>query len=112
MGMSSREGTTLSETTTPARRPEVIESEMAAARQRIADNIESLFTELHPKAQVHRTVNEAKAFAAEQVDQAKSAFREPDGTWRTGRLIAISGAVVGVFVFALIVRGISKPKAR
>lgn len=93
----------------PKTTPEDIERELAAARARLADNVASLFSEVHPKAVVHRQVEEAKTFAKEQAHTFTSQFKDDSG-WRVNRLVAVGGAVVGVVVFGLVIRAIAGKK--
>ena len=53
------------------RTPEQIERDLELTRQRLAENISQLVTEIHPKAVVHRTIAESKKTVKELVEDAK-----------------------------------------
>jgi hypothetical protein len=100
------------------RRVEDIQRDLAEARRRLSDNIGSLINEVHPKAVVHRTIDDAKAtaqatlddakgFAQEGFQRIKSELRDENG-WRTDRLIAVAGGVLSVLTFVGIVRGVRR----
>jgi predicted transcriptional regulator len=90
-----------------AKSVEDIQRELAEARQRLADNIGSLINEVHPKAVVHRTIDDAKATVQEQFKRLKSEIKDESG-WRTDRIIAVAGSVLGVLTFVGIVHGVRK----
>ncbi len=92
-----------------------IEADLAMTRQRLADNLTQLVAEVHPRAIVHRSVEETKRQARQAVadgkdrvrqavDRAKAQFKDDSG-WRTDSL-AIAGAavVVAVVVIAVVAR--------
>ena len=85
-----------------------IEAEMAAARARLAGNIEGLITQSHPKVIVARTVQDAKQFVADEAEGVKAQFVNLDGTPRTPRLLALAAAVAGVIAFLMVVRSIAR----
>ncbi|MDR1265614.1 MAG: DUF3618 domain-containing protein [Propionibacteriaceae bacterium] len=106
-------------TTDPAtgRGADEIERDLAAARQRLADNIGSLIGEVHPKAVVHRTIDEAKesarqtahdvkAKAKEGFERLKAEVKDEDG-WRVDRLAA-AGGVIGLLALVGLVRGLRR----
>jgi anti-sigma-K factor RskA len=80
-----------------------IQADIDRAQRQIEDSLAGLIGELHPKAVVHRTVEDAKAFAGDQLSSAKSQVKDQYG-WRLGRLALIAGAAVGVVTFVLAVR--------
>ncbi|MDO5534712.1 MAG: DUF3618 domain-containing protein [Propionibacteriaceae bacterium] len=90
------------------RSKEAIEAEIAAARSRLASNVEGLITQTHPKAVAARTVQDAKAFAAGEFEAAKAQFVGADGSPRSTRLAALAVAVVGTVAFLVVVRGIAR----
>ncbi|MDR1808420.1 MAG: DUF3618 domain-containing protein [Propionibacteriaceae bacterium] len=100
------------------RRVDDIQRDLAEARQRLADNIGSLINEVHPKAVMHRTIDDAKATAQETLDDVKGFAHEgferikgelkDENGWRTDRLIAVAGGVLGVLTFLGIVRGVRR----
>ena len=90
------------------RSKEQIQAEIAAARARLASNVEGLITQAHPKAVAARTVQDAKAFAAGEFQAAKAQFVAVDGTPRTTRLAALAGAVLGGVAFLMVARSIAR----
>ena len=90
------------------RSKEQIQAEIAAARARLASNVEGLITQAHPKAVAARTVQDAKAFAAAQFQAAKAQFVAVDGTPRTTRLAALAVAVLGGVAFLMVARSIAR----
>jgi Ribonuclease G/E len=100
------------------RRVEDIQRDLAEARQRLAENIGSLINEVHPKAVVHRTIddakttaretlNDAKGFAQEGFDRIKAELIDENG-WRTDRLVKAAGGIISVLTVLGIVRGIRR----
>lgn len=85
-----------------------IEADMAAARARLASNIEGLITQSHPKAIVARSVQDAKQFVADEADGVKAQFVNVDGSPRTNRILALTAAVVGSIAFLVVVRSIAR----
>ena len=90
------------------RSKEQIQDEIAAARARLASNVEGLITQAHPKAVAARTVQDAKAFAAGEFQAAKAQFVAVDGTPRTTRLAALAVAVLGGVAFLMVARSIAR----
>ena len=90
------------------RSKEQIQAEIAAARARLASNVEGLITQAHPKAVAARTVQDAKAFAAGELQAAKAQFVAVDGTPRTTRLAALAVAVLGGVAFLMVARSIAR----
>lgn len=82
-----------------------IRADLAAARARMGANIEGLVTEVHPKAVVNRTVDDVKALATAELDNAKRQVKDEDG-WRTDRLSVIGGAAAAVVVTVLVLRAV------
>lgn len=85
-----------------------IEAEMAAARERLASNVEGLITHSHPKVIASRTISDAKEFVRDEVDGMKTQFVNLDGTPKTARLAAVAIAIVGGIAFLAIVRSIAR----
>ena len=90
------------------RSKEQIQAEIAAARARLASNVEGLITQAHPKAVAARAVQDAKAFAAGEFQAAKAQFVAVDGTPRTTRLAALAVAVLGGVAFLMVARSIAR----
>lgn len=84
-----------------------IQADIDRAQRQIEDSLAGLIAEFHPKAIAHRTVEDAKAFAGEQLSSAKSQVKDQYG-WRLGRLALIAGAAVGVVVFVVAVRALGR----
>lgn len=82
-----------------------IEADIAAARARLAANVEGLISEAHPKAVAQRRVDDVKTFAATEYDNAKAQFKNENG-WRLDRVAIVAGAVVGTMIFVSVVRKI------
>jgi hypothetical protein len=85
-----------------------IEADIDAARRRLADNVESLINQVHPKAIVANTVADARAFAEGSFEQAKAQVIDERGFVRTERVALLVAAVGGAVVFVLVVRSILK----
>ena len=77
-----------------------IEAEIAAARSRLAGNVEDLITAVHPQAVKTRAVNDAKDFVAGELNTARSQFVDDFGA------AYLAAAVVGTFAFIGVVRSI------
>ena len=90
------------------RSKEQIQADIAAARERLASNVEGLITQAHPKAVAARTVQDAKAFAAGEFQAAKGQFVHSDGTPRADRLAALAVAAVGAVAFLVVLRGLAR----
>lgn len=84
-----------------------IQADIDRAQRQIEESLAGLIGEFHPKAVVHRTVEDAKAFAGEQFESAKTQVKDQYG-WRLGRVALVAGAAVGVVVFVLAVRSLGK----
>jgi len=96
------------------RTPDQIEQDLEATRQRLAENLSQLVTEVHPKAVVHRTIAEAKKELKQGVDDAKALVRtsadkakrvfKDDSGWKVASL-AVAGAVMaGIVTLAVVTR--------
>jgi hypothetical protein len=88
-----------------------IQADIDRAQRQIEDSLAGLIGEFHPKAVVHRTVEDAKAFAGEQLTTAKSQVKDQYG-WRLGRLVLIAGAAIGVVTFVVAVRALGNRSSR
>jgi anti-sigma-K factor RskA len=88
-----------------------IQADIDRAQRQIEDSLAGLIGELHPKAVVHRTVEDAKAFADEQLTFAKAQVKDQYG-WRLDRLALAAGAAVGVLTFVLAVRALGRRSSR
>ncbi|HBO53849.1 MAG TPA: DUF3618 domain-containing protein [Janibacter terrae] len=90
------------------RSKEQIQADIAAARERLASNVEGLITQAHPKAVGARTVQDAKAFAAGEFEAAKAQFVHVDGSPRVDRIAALAVAAVGAVALLLVLRGLGR----
>jgi hypothetical protein len=90
----------------PPRTQAQIEADLAATRSRLSDSVESLIDTAHPNRVKQRTIAEAKQFASDQVEEAKSLVFTARGDLRTERLAVVAAAVAGAIGFVLILRGI------
>jgi len=87
---------------------EDIEADIAAARQRLADNVEGLINQVHPKAIVAHTIADARTFAEGSFEQAKAQVVDEQGFLRTERVALLAAAAGGALTFILVVRSILK----
>ncbi|MCL2736243.1 MAG: DUF3618 domain-containing protein [Propionibacteriaceae bacterium] len=97
-----------------ARTPDQIERDLAEARQRLADNLSELITQVHPKVVVHRTVLEGKKQAREAVDEGKRIVHESVGHvkkyfkdesgWRIGSVAVAAGTAVAVVAILVLTK--------
>ena len=96
------------------RTPDQIEQDLEATRQRLAENLSQLVTEVHPKAVVHRTIEDskrelqrgirdAKALVRISVEKTKRVFKDDSG-WKV-KSLAVAGAVMaGIVTVAVVTR--------
>ena len=87
------------------RTPSQIKADLAAARARMVANVTDIVEDVHPQAVKERTIDDAKAFAFGELENAKSMVKT-DAGWRNDRLAKIGGIAVGVLVLLLTVRKI------
>jgi hypothetical protein len=78
------------------RRPDTIEREMEATRERLAATIDQLAYRASPKTILKR-----------EIESVKAHFVAPDGSPRTGNIVKVAGAVVGVVTLMIVVRKVS-----
>lgn len=83
-----------------------IEAEIAAARQRLASNVEGLITQVHPQAIKTRAVNDAKDFAAGELNSARSQFVDDFGNYKWDRVAYLAAALVGSVAFVGVLKSI------
>ncbi len=81
-----------------------IEADIAAARERLAGNIEGLIFQVHPKAVLHRGVDDAKTF--EQFVHLLQGAEYDTGELRLERIGLIAVALLGTFAFVKVVRSL------
>lgn len=90
------------------RTKEQIQAEIAAARARLASNVEGLITQTHPKAVATKSVRDAKRFAAGEFRTAKAQFVAADGSPKTERIVPLAAAVVGTIALLVVVRNLAR----
>lgn len=83
-----------------------IEAEIAAARSRLAANVEGLITDVHPQAVKTRALNDAKDFAAQEINGLRSQFVDAVGAVKWDRVAYLAAAVVGTVAFVSVVKSI------
>lgn len=88
-----------------------IQADIDRSMRQIEDSLAGIINQVHPKAVAQRTVEDAKAFAADQLTSAKAQVKDQYG-WRVDRLALVAGAVVGVVTFVVAVRAIGKKSGR
>jgi Protein of unknown function (DUF3618) len=82
---------------TTAGRPETLESDIEATRERLAATIDQLAYRASPKTIVRREVNGFKAH-----------FVDAQGNPRTDNILKVAGGVVGFVAFVLVMRTVTK----
>ncbi|TRY19744.1 DUF3618 domain-containing protein [Tessaracoccus rhinocerotis] len=88
-----------------------IRADLARNRARVADSLGDFVEEVHPKNIAKRGIDEAKGFVADEFKAAKAQVKDANG-WRTDRLLAIGGAVLGVVVFAVTLNVVAGRRTR
>ncbi|MGO1385048.1 MAG: DUF3618 domain-containing protein [Arachnia sp.] len=94
-----------------ARSVSEIRADLARNRAQMADSVSELVEEVSPKNVAKRSVDSAKDFAASEFEAAKATIKDENG-WRTDRLMAIGGAVLGVVAFVITLKSISRVRNR
>ena len=82
---------------TTAGRPETLESDIEATRERLAATIDQLAYRASPKTIVRREVNGFKAH-----------FVDAQGNPRTDNILKLAGGVVGFVAFVVVMRTVTK----
>jgi hypothetical protein len=82
---------------TTAGRPETLESDIEATRERLAATIDQLAYRASPKTIVRREVNGYKAH-----------FVDAQGNPRTDNILKVAGGVVGFVAFVVVMRTVTK----
>jgi hypothetical protein len=80
-----------------AGRPETLESDIEATRERLAATIDQLAYRASPKTIVRREVNGFKAH-----------FVDAQGNPRTDNILKLAGGVVGFVAFVVVMRTVTK----
>ncbi len=83
-----------------------IEAEIAAARSRLVGNVEELITTVHPQAVKTRAINDAKDFAAGELNTARSQFVDEFGNYKWDRIAYLAAAVIGTVAFVGVLKSI------
>jgi uncharacterized protein DUF3618 len=81
---------------TTAGRPETLESDIEATRERLAATIDQLAYRASPKTIMRRELNGIKAH-----------FVDAQGNPRTDNILKVAGGVVGFVVFVVVMRKVS-----
>lgn len=89
----------------PPRSRAEIEADIAAARERLADNLAGLINQVHPKAIVRHTVSDARDFVDSGYRKVKDQLVSDDGV-RVERVALVLAAAAGAVTFAFVVRSI------
>lgn len=82
-----------------------IEAEIAAARERLADDLADLIERIHPRAVLRNSVDGARTYLAAEARQVSEQFVDENGL-RTSRVVLAAAAVAGAVGFAWIIRSI------
>ena len=82
---------------TTAGRPETLESDIEATRERLAATIDQLAYRASPKTIVRREVNGIKAH-----------FVDAQGNPRTDNILKVAGGLVGFVAFVVVMRKVTK----
>jgi Protein of unknown function (DUF3618) len=82
---------------TTAGRPETLESDIEATRERLAATIDQLAYRASPKTIVRREVNGFKAH-----------FVDAQGNPRTDNILKVAGGVLGFVAFVMVMRTVTK----
>ena len=82
---------------TTAGRPETLESDIEATRERLAATIDQLAYRASPKTIVRREINSIKAH-----------FVDAQGNPRTDNILKVAGGVVGFVAFVVVMRKVTK----
>lgn len=90
----------------PPRSKQQLESDIAAARDRLASSVEDLVDQVHPNRIKQRQVANVKQLASAEIDNAKAQVFDENGL-RTDRLVIAGAAVAGFVTFLLIIRKIT-----
>ena len=82
---------------TTAGRPETLESDIEATRERLAATIDQLAYRASPKTIVRREINGIKAH-----------FVDAQGNPRTDNILKVAGGVLGFVAFVVVMRKVTK----
>ena len=82
---------------TTAGRPETLESDIEATRERLAATIDQLAYRASPKTIVRREINGIKAH-----------FVDAQGNPRTDNILKVAGVVVGLVAFVVVTRRVTR----
>ena len=82
---------------TTAGRPETLESDIEATRERLAATIDQLAYRASPKTIVRREINGIKAH-----------FVDAQGNPRTDNILKVAGGLVGSVAFVVVMRKVTK----
>lgn len=88
-----------------------IRADLARNRAKVAESLGDVVEEVHPKNIAKRGIDQAKGFVTDEFNAAKAQVKDEHG-WRTDRLVAIGGAVLGVVVFVVTINVIAGKRTR
>lgn len=89
----------------PPRSRAEIEADIAAARERLAENLAGLINQVHPKSIVRNTVSDAREFVDTGYRKVKDQLVTDDGV-RVERVALALAAAAGAVTFVFVVRSI------
>ncbi|CAL8971364.1 hypothetical protein TESS_TESS_02399 [Tessaracoccus sp. O5.2] len=87
---------------------EDIRADLAANRAKLAQAASDAVESVKPANIARAALDETKLFAKTEFEAVASQVRDDEGGWRTDRLLAIGGAVLGLVVFAVTINSIAK----
>jgi hypothetical protein len=82
---------------TRQRSPEVIEKDLEATREQLADTIDQLLYRASPKTIVKREIATVRGF-----------FVDAQGNPRTDNILKVAGGVVGFVAFVIVIRKVTR----
>jgi hypothetical protein len=82
---------------TGERSPEVIEKDLEATREQLADTIDQLLYRASPKTIIKREIASIRAF-----------FVDPQGNPRTDNILKVAGGVAGFVAFVVVIRKVTR----
>ncbi|PKQ32064.1 MAG: hypothetical protein CVT62_03220 [Actinobacteria bacterium HGW-Actinobacteria-2] len=93
----------------PPRSRAEIEADIAAARDRLAENLAGLINQVHPKAIVRNTVADARDFVDSGYHKVKDQLVNEKGV-RIERVALVLAAAAGAVTFAVVLRSIFRDR--
>ena len=84
-----------------------LRADLAANRARLVGATNDVAEAIKPQNIAKESVAQVKQFAKAEFESVASQVRDDEGGWRTDRLIAIGGAVLGIVVFVVTINTIA-----